>query len=147
MQHMSIRNWSLFVRYVRKLQMASPLTRCESMFSTFIHSAIGVQQEHKIERLQYPAMYSETNNVFNCMQRSHLNFVENYPSFLSLLLLAGLSDPIASAKYGAIWLSGRVVYAIGYSTGEPWKRLFGSFQYLGLAGLIYHTYLIGNELL
>ncbi|XP_067122426.1 glutathione S-transferase 3, mitochondrial-like isoform X2 [Centruroides vittatus] len=97
--------------------------------------------------IQYPAMYSETNNVFNCMQRSHLNFVENYPSFLSLLLLAGLSDPIASAKYGAIWLSGRVVYAIGYSTGEPWKRLFGSFQYLGLAGLIYHTYLIGNELL
>jgi glutathione S-transferase len=57
--------------------------------------------------------------------RSHL-----FRSRSIVLLISRLSTA------GAIWLAGRVVYAIGYSTGEPKKRAWGSFQYLGLLTLL-----------
>nr|CAD7265621.1 unnamed protein product [Timema shepardi] len=44
--------------------------------------------------------------------------LENYPQFLTLLLLAGLEWPIVSAVGGAVWLLGRIAYAQGYYTGE-----------------------------
>nr|CAD7194759.1 unnamed protein product [Timema douglasi] len=43
--------------------------------------------------------------------------LENYPQFLTLLLLGGLEWPIISAVGGAVWLLGRIVYAKGYYTG------------------------------
>ena len=42
----------------------------------------------------------------------------NTSQFLVLLLLGGLEAPYAAAAAGAVWLAGRLVYTIGYSTGE-----------------------------
>jgi glutathione S-transferase len=52
--------------------------------------------------------------------------------FLALLVVAGLNYPITAAAAGAVYLVGRIVYFAGYSSGDPQKRLKGSFMYLGL---------------
>ncbi|PHJ17652.1 mapeg family protein [Cystoisospora suis] len=71
-------------------------------------------------------------DVFNCYQRAHLNTLESYPIFLSLLCLGGLQYPSASALGGFVFLLGRLLYAFGYYTGEPQKRMWGSFGAIGL---------------
>lgn len=86
--------------------------------------------------IKYPTMYSDTNIVFNCIQRSHQNFLETYPQFLMLLFLGGFEYPKFAACSGLLYLAGRIVYAIGYSTGDPSKRMRGSFQYFGLFALL-----------
>lgn len=68
--------------------------------------------------VNYPHLYAdkdncpneECRNKFNCVQRAHQNSLENLPSFLSLLLLAGVRHPVTSAIAGAIYLIGRVIY-------------------------------------
>ncbi|KEP61577.1 UNVERIFIED_CONTAM: MAPEG family protein [Hammondia hammondi] len=71
--------------------------------------------------------------VFNCYQRAHLNTLESYPIFLALLCLGGLQYPSACAIGGFIFLLGRLFYAFGYYTGQPEKRMWGSFGAVGLA--------------
>ena len=44
--------------------------------------------------------------------------------------------PKLSAAAGWVWIAGRVVYALGYSTGDPQKRVRGAFGYLGLFTLL-----------
>ena len=41
-----------------------------------------------------------------------------------------------SAAAGWVWIAGRVLYALGYSTGEPEKRMKGAVGYLGLLTLL-----------
>ncbi|KAF8794031.1 microsomal glutathione S-transferase 3-like [Argiope bruennichi] len=89
--------------------------------------------------IKYPAMYSDTNMQFNCMQRVHANYLEMFPTFLALLFCGGLAHPFYCAIAGLIYLLGRLVYSIGYSSGDPQKRLFGLFMYLGLIYLLYST--------
>lgn len=60
------------------------------------------------------------------------NYAENHVNFLILLGVAGLRYPLYSAIAGAVYLAGRIVYAVGYCSGNPSKRLQGSFGYLGL---------------
>ena len=50
--------------------------------------------------------------------------------------MGGIRYPIISAVGGAIWLAGRVAYALGYSTGDPSLRQRGGFQYIGLFTLL-----------
>ncbi|XP_064648894.1 glutathione S-transferase 3, mitochondrial-like isoform X3 [Lineus longissimus] len=94
------------------------------------------RKEHKIE---YPALYSPTNNDFNCVQRAHQNYLENQPQFLMILFLGGLQYPKISAAAGMIYLAGRVAYAIGYSSGDPSKRRRGAFGYIGILTLLGNT--------
>lgn len=86
--------------------------------------------------IQLPTMYSDTNVVFNCIQRSHQHFLEYYPQTLMMLFLSGFEYPKVAAGAGVVYLAGRVVYAIGYSSGDPNKRLFGGFMYCGLFTLL-----------
>ncbi|KAH6927913.1 hypothetical protein HPB50_009846 [Hyalomma asiaticum] len=79
--------------------------------------AFRVGRARKRFDVKYPAMYSDTNVVFNCIQRSHQNFLESYPQFLMMLFLGGLEYPRLAACAGVVYLAGRIVYAIGYSTG------------------------------
>ena len=44
--------------------------------------------------------------------------------------------PKLSAAAGWVWVAGRGVYALGYSTGDPAKRARGAFGYLGLFTLL-----------
>jgi len=64
-----------------------------------------------------PAELAASNHaayLFNCAQRAHANYTENYPSLLVSLLLAGLQYPLVASALGAVWCVARVVYTLGY---------------------------------
>lgn len=98
----------------------------------------------KAAKVPYPAPYASNEiadkdinaKKFNCTQRAHGNYLEQLPIFLILLTIAGNEYPVYSAVAGTIWLAGRVVYAVGYSTGDPAQRSKGAFQYIGLLSLL-----------
>jgi len=75
----------------------------------------------------YPEMYSKDNKVFNCMQRAHQNTLENLPQFFFLLLVGGWTHPTLAAAAGACWIVARIMYNMGYSTGNPDGRLTGAY--------------------
>ena len=95
-----------------------------------------VGQARKKYEVPYPDMYSKESKIFNCIQRAHQNTLENLPQFFFLLTMAGFSYPRLSAAAGWVWIVGRVLYALGYSTGEPEKRMKGVVGYLGLLTLL-----------
>jgi glutathione S-transferase len=76
--------------------------------------------------------------LFNCAQRAHYNFLENYVATLPALLIAGLAYPIAAASTGALWLVFRYMYATGYTRADKTNgsgRLYGSGFWLAQFGL------------
>ncbi|KAG8190205.1 hypothetical protein JTE90_011927 [Oedothorax gibbosus] len=122
------------------------LVGTSSVFVAMWHG-IKVGMARKKYGIKYPAMYSDTNVVFNCIQRAHGNFLENYPQFLFLLLVGGLSHPRLSATGGLVYLVGRIAYTLGYSTGDPQKRMRGMFMHLGVLTLVYTTAHFATNLL
>ncbi|KAK9827409.1 hypothetical protein WJX74_000273 [Apatococcus lobatus] len=94
--------------------------------------------------VKYPKMYADGESKeaqnFNCIQRSHQNTSEQIGPVLVTQALLGLYHPITAASLGAIWAIGRIVYAVGYSSGDPAKRTPGSavsfLSYFGLLGAI-----------
>ncbi|CAG7700458.1 unnamed protein product, partial [Allacma fusca] len=48
---------------------------------------------------------------------------------------------------GLIWIVGRVVYALGYQTGDPKKRIRGAFAYPALLALLFITIKLSLRLL
>ena len=97
---------------------------------------VRVGQARKKFDVPYPDMYSKDSKIFNCYQRAHQNTLENLPQFFFLLTMAGLSYPCLSAAAGWVWIVGRVLYALGYSTGDPEKRMKGAIGYIGLLTLL-----------
>jgi len=91
-----------------------------------------VGQKRKVYKVELPAMYSDTEPMFNCYQRVHQNTLERVPIFLALLLAAGLFNAKMAAAFGFIWVIARVIYSLGYYSGKPNNRMVGSL--LGLAG-------------
>ena len=86
-----------------------------------------VGRARKKYKVDYPAMYSDTEQVFNCYQRVHQNTLERIPVFLVILLAAGLFNAKMAAAFGFIWIAGRIIYSIGYYSGIPKNRIVGSF--------------------
>lgn len=101
--------------------------------------AFNVMKARKEHNVKYPALYSPDNEKFNCVQRAHQNTLETYPQFLILLTFGGLQYPKISAGAGAVYLLGRIAYALGYYTGDPEKRRWGSFGFVGSLLLIGNT--------
>ncbi|KAH3857527.1 microsomal glutathione S-transferase 3-like [Dreissena polymorpha] len=94
--------------------------------------AINVGKARKQYEVKYPQLYhSEPMHKFNCIQRAHQNSLENQSGFLLLLFTSGLQYPKISAAAGAVYLAGRIVYALGYYTGDPEKRRYGAFHHIG----------------
>lgn len=56
-------------------------------------------------------------------QRAHNNFTENLTPFLGALLISGLRYPVYAAGLGALWSTGRVLFALGYTSGGPQGRI------------------------
>ncbi|KAI8880176.1 membrane-associated proteins in eicosanoid and glutathione metabolism [Backusella circina FSU 941] len=105
---------------------------------------VKVGQARKAAGVEYPYVYADRaeaekdkkKHIFNCVQRVHQNSLELFPVYSTLLLIGGLKHPEISAGAGAVYILGRMVYASGYSTGEPKKRVRGAFYYLGVLTLI-----------
>jgi glutathione S-transferase len=89
--------------------------------------------------IQYPIMYSDKHPEFNCAQRVHQNTLENMPFLLTNMIVAGLSKPVWAGTLGALWIVGRVIYSIGYYSGDPPKRMPGFI--IGILALALLTFL------
>lgn len=99
--------------------------------------AVKVALARKTYNVKYPSMYAEGDSddakTFNCIQRSHQNTLEYLPNVLALQIVLGFFHPLAAAALGFSWACGRIVYAQGYSTGDPSSRSPGS----AISGIIY----------
>jgi glutathione S-transferase len=80
--------------------------------------------------------------IFNCAQRAHQNFNENYPSVLLTIMVAGIKYPIATTALGMFWAVNRIAYAVGYTKAEEKGerkagkgRYYGAGWYLSYLGL------------
>ncbi|KEP55337.1 microsomal glutathione S-transferase [Rhizoctonia solani 123E] len=106
---------------------------------------IVVSKARKRSGIQYPQLYAEKEQQdkstealkFNCAQRAHQNTLEWLPHVLFFTTFLGLRRPILAASLGAGWSASRVLYTIGYASGDPKKRntrggIFGSVAYMGL---------------
>nr|XP_011449764.1 microsomal glutathione S-transferase 3 [Crassostrea gigas] len=96
--------------------------------------------------VQYPKMYSEDDR-FNCYQRAHQNTLEVFPIYLVLQIFSGIYAPRFSAVCGLIFVLGRLVYAAGYQSGDPKKRLYGTFAYIGIGGMFVCSVVFALDLL
>ncbi|XP_003386237.2 PREDICTED: uncharacterized protein LOC100632748 [Amphimedon queenslandica] len=106
-----------------------------------MYLAVNVGRARRKHGVPLPDQYSDTKKEFNCYQRAYMNTVENIPIFLMLLFAAGNKFPLISAGAGMIWIAGRVLYAHGYYTGDPEKRMRGAISYIGLLTLLVCTLL------
>ncbi|KAM4701318.1 glutathione S-transferase 3, mitochondrial-like [Discoglossus pictus] len=101
-----------------------------------MYLGVNVGRARKRYGVKYPQMYSDKEQVFNCIQRAHQNTLEVYPAWLIFQLIAGLAFPLSAAVLGAIWVTSRFSYAWGYYTGDPEKRMKGAYGYIGLFGVL-----------
>ncbi|BFZ65450.1 hypothetical protein YB2330_006621 [Saitoella coloradoensis] len=124
-------------------------------FSTVVNlwHGINVGQTRKAAGVPYPIAYATDQEAasdlkkkkFNCAVRAHANFTENYSAFLVTLIFGGLNYPVASAACGAVYLAGRVIYTLGYTTGDPDKRARGFMFHIGELGLLVLSGLTGYK--
>ncbi|XP_006631304.1 microsomal glutathione S-transferase 3b [Lepisosteus oculatus] len=98
--------------------------------------SIQVVQARKKYGVKYPAMYSDKEQLFNCIQRAHQNTLEVFPQWLIFQFISGLAYPVVASVLGAIWVTSRFSYAWGYYTGDPEKRMRGAYGYIGYFGVI-----------
>uniref|UniRef100_A0A672FIX3 Microsomal glutathione S-transferase 3b n=1 Tax=Salarias fasciatus TaxID=181472 RepID=A0A672FIX3_SALFA len=120
--------------------------------------------------VKYPTMYSDKEQVFNCIQRAHQNTLEVYTQWLLFQTIAGLVYPIfisvfhgfsqpvynlwvcflcqlSASVLGVIWVTSRFSYAWGYYTGDPSKRMKGAYGYIGYLGVIALSISVALQLL
>ncbi|CAO1623208.1 unnamed protein product [Jaminaea pallidilutea] len=114
-----------------------------------------VNKARKASGIPYPQLYADKAEAkasnkahkFNCVQRAHQNTLESLPSYAISLIVAGLRFPRLAAGLGATWLIGRVLYTIGYSSGDPSARTKGaipsslaliSLQIAATVGVVQH---------
>ncbi|EPQ60499.1 membrane-associated proteins in eicosanoid and glutathione metabolism [Gloeophyllum trabeum ATCC 11539] len=101
----------------------------------------------KAARIPYPQLYAEKAEAqaskeahrFNCAQRAHQNTLEQLPIVLISTILVGLKRPILAASLCGAWSFARVLYTIGYATGDPERRNTsgGALFYLAQLGLLF----------
>jgi glutathione S-transferase len=121
------------------------LAATSTFLVNYAHS-INTSRHRKLAKVPYPVCYAPDSRTdheaykFNCAQRSHANFIENQPSMLASLLLAGLRFPITAAIMGAGWSLGRYLYMTGYTRGDQGGK--GRYQ-----GIFYQLFQMGLMLL
>ncbi|KAI0756369.1 Alpha/Beta hydrolase protein [Daedaleopsis nitida] len=119
-------------RIILTKEFAYPVTAAVSTFYLLFWQAMKVSYVRHQAKITYPQLYAEraeaeaslAARVFNCMQRAHQNTLEQIPVILSGTLIGGMTYPIAAAALCGTWVFTRVLYTIGYSTGDPEKFKF-----------------------
>lgn len=109
--------------------------------------AVKVGGARKTYNVKYPTMYSDKEQVFNCIQRAHQNTLEVYPQWLVFQTIAALVYPLSASVLGVIWVTSRFSYAWGYYTGDPAKRMNGAYGYIGYFGVIILSISVALQLL
>ncbi|CAK6968058.1 microsomal glutathione S-transferase 3b [Scomber scombrus] len=119
------------------------------LYSWVMLSYLGIQVgvARKKYSVKYPAMYSDKDMVFNCIQRAHQNTLEVYPQWLVFQTIAALVYPATTSVLGIIWVTSRFSYAWGYYTGDPEKRMRGVYGYIGYLGVIILSICVALQLL
>nr|XP_023698261.1 microsomal glutathione S-transferase 3-like [Paramormyrops kingsleyae] len=112
-----------------------------------MYLAIKVGAARKKYDIKYPTMYSEKEQIFNCIQRAHQNTLEVYPQWLIFQTIAGLVYPMTASVLGVIWVTSRFSYAWGYYTGNPVKRMNGAYGYVGFFGVVILSIAVALQLL
>ncbi|KAG2045066.1 hypothetical protein BDR03DRAFT_937834 [Suillus americanus] len=95
-----------------------------------VWQGIMVGRYRKKAGIEYPQPYAEQAEVkdsaaalrFNCMQRAHQNTLESAPVVFVSTIVAGLKYPALAAAICVAYSFARIVYTIGYKSGQP-KRL------------------------
>lgn len=72
---------------------------------------------------------------FNCAQKASMNFTEHVPSFIVASAVAGLQYPKIAAGLTVWYAISRVIYHMGYTTGNPKKRA-GPLSFLPYVGTV-----------
>ncbi|ORX33595.1 hypothetical protein BD324DRAFT_639454 [Kockovaella imperatae] len=108
-----------------------------------------VSAARKEAGVHYPNLYAtdaeakadKKKLVYNCTQRAHANTLENVTTIVTLTIFLGLYHPKVAAASNFIWVVGRVLYTLGYKTGDPATRnkTGGPFGYIGLLTLFFGT--------
>ena len=81
-------------------------------------------------------MWSDKYPIFNCYQRAHQNTLEAIPFYFALLFSGSIRHPTVAAGLGAVFLAARVIYSMGYYTGNPKSRFPGVIlSMLSMVGL------------
>ncbi|KZT35547.1 MAPEG-domain-containing protein, partial [Sistotremastrum suecicum HHB10207 ss-3] len=92
--------------------------------------SVVVSKHRKLSGIKYPQVYAEKAEVaaspaalkFNCAQRAHQNTLESYAQNLFAILFTGLKYPLLASGLGAAYTFGRILYTLGYVSGDPSKR-------------------------
>lgn len=107
--------------------------------------------------VRHPGVYASTETIdkarsaqekralylFNCAQRAHHNILENYPTVLTGMLIAGLRYPNTAAAAGMVWIFGRILYALGYSSANEsnvdgkGRFYYGGFHLSALSQVVF----------
>ncbi|KIK37117.1 hypothetical protein CY34DRAFT_810652 [Suillus luteus UH-Slu-Lm8-n1] len=80
--------------------------------------------------IKYPQLYAEKAEadaskeafLFNCAQRAHQNTIEHMPLIIVTTLVASMKYPVFAGYASGLWALSRVLYTLGYTTGDPAKR-------------------------
>ncbi|KAI0800702.1 membrane-associated proteins in eicosanoid and glutathione metabolism [Fomes fomentarius] len=128
-------------------EFAYPAAAVVSTFYLLFWQTLKVSHARKQAKVDYPQVYAEKAEaasnknayIFNCTQRAHQNTLEVLPVVIGSTLISGVTLPKTAAAICGTWVFFRVLYTIGYSTGDPKKRnLAGAagVNILALLGLI-----------
>ncbi|KAI0778744.1 membrane-associated proteins in eicosanoid and glutathione metabolism [Trametes elegans] len=125
-------------------EYAYPATAVVSTFYLLLWQTLRVGRARKHAGVAYPQVYAEKAeaeakkeaHVFNCTQRAHQNTLEVVPIVISSTLIAGFSYPVAAASLCGAWALSRILYTIGYATGDPKKRNLGGAAIVGTLSTI-----------
>ncbi|KAF9237039.1 hypothetical protein BU15DRAFT_49212, partial [Melanogaster broomeanus] len=104
--------------------------------------------------IKFPQLYAEKAeaaaskdaHLFNCVQRAHQNTLERMPVVLVSTLVTAVKNPLYAAAACGLWSFSRVLYTIGYASGDPIKRntrggILGEISLFGLVlGASYTAY-------
>jgi len=124
----------------------SRISRISLFFSRvrlFLSSSFSLSRAIRLKKQGH-----KNKKEFDCVQRAHQNTLEIAPSVASSTMMVGLMHPITSAALCGIWSLGRVVYVLGYGTGNPANRRTGGLiAHLGDIPLFVMTFVVGYKML